>query len=192
MIRRGARPGFEFHPNPASGGRAVDRGKSCAPGWLNPHVIQGIDFIASSDKITVSPWGAKGFDLGELQDVLGGDVGGVRFKRLSESSFSKEALRNNYVRYDSDTKKVEAKMAVVDIAAVSSMSESLKTQAAGGVLSDVSVEAYLAKSEKEPVEAHASIASIELNDVLLVFADSMIAIKKVQVRGLRVNLNTGD
>jgi hypothetical protein len=37
LFRRGARPGFEFHPNPASGGRAVDRGKSCAPGWLDPH-----------------------------------------------------------------------------------------------------------------------------------------------------------
>jgi hypothetical protein len=158
---------------------------------------QLIDFLVSSRKIRIEAlFKGTGFGLNlfELQDVLGGSLGGVRLKKFEDlgeegakAKQSKSGVNFADAKWDLDGTKVLMRANDLAIAAVNLFIGDLKFQAGESKVTGMSARViYPDSKDVDLVFAEVFVGRVIFNDVLLVNPDGMTAINRVEVRSLHV------
>jgi hypothetical protein len=157
------------------------------------YFIQGLDFIFESGNVELmgESIGGEELDFGEFQDLTGGSFLGAEFKR--EEQVSKQAakeLADNSVRWDLDQGVLQLRAARFEIANIHYPLANLKFQTGSGTVIGLHLHLQYPteKSEHHSTTLQLRVDSLLLNDVLLIFADSMVGLQSVLVEGLTLEL----
>ena len=158
---------------------------------------QGIDLLFRDWQLLIG-WGKlglKGVPLAEVQDVMGGDIKGVRFTRTGEevkgrkASEKKEtasdAVNKLDIDWDMSARVLEVRVPDLQISAANYHSGSFKFQAGRGKIKGLKLYAHFpgddfAKSSSIKADAE----HITLEDILLIFREAMLGVNDAQVGSL--------
>jgi hypothetical protein len=156
-------------------------------------VIQGLDFIFESGNVEMmgKSIGGEELDFGEFQDITGGSFLGAEFKREEQVS-KKEAseLADNSVRWDLDKGILQLRAARFEIANIHYPLANLKFQTGSGTVTGLHLHLQYPTDESEhhSTTLQLRVDSLLLNDVMLIFTDSMVGLQSVLVEGLTLEL----
>jgi hypothetical protein len=162
-------------------------------------LVKGIAFLWHNDLLLL-PRSAKArnLDLHEAQDILGGDIAGVRLaKRGAQDKKPDEVVSSGANRLSLN---VDTKAHVADATMDELVVESMNIQTAGGtyqtgrlVIKDLALHAaYDSDDMAQPTRAQVSATSIELGNMLMISRGSMTAVKRILVKMLNAGVGTSN
>jgi hypothetical protein len=168
-------------------------------GSFDAYVIQGLDFVFSSENVDLitNSLGGSGLNAVEFQDIFGGNFLGLRFQSFdrlgAEGEHALETRQGvnfiDRVRWDQDEGVLEMDARNLAIAAIRYPVGSLMFQAGEGRINNLHVRiAYPTGFHSQEPSLDLTIASLEINDTLIIFADSMVGLNRILVRGLAVDM----
>lgn len=148
--------------------------------------------------------GGEGISAAAFQDLMGGSFMGIRFvapeDRIEDADLAREIAEAdeadrgvNYIDrayWDTDRGVLELQARDLAIAAIRyPIGDTLVSNGSGRMRQlDLNLSYAARRSEGRPTNMRLEVGTLELNDLLVVFRDSMLAINKIELRDLQVDL----
>lgn len=183
-------PRLDYDPRDIEGTHWYEEGPLS---FLNM-IVQGVQTLARSRSVTLSGHsiGGEDLDISELQDVLGGNLMGIRFSRTGEQreqGVSRDPAVNliDYARWDQSRGVLEARASSLAIEAVRYPVGGLTLQTQRGRIEGFEVH-IVAGDEDLPTALMVSIDTLHLEDLLVITRGSMFGVNQLDINTLDVRM----
>ncbi|MCP4127239.1 MAG: DUF4157 domain-containing protein [Gammaproteobacteria bacterium] len=165
--------------------------------YFDSYVVQGLDFIFSSDNVDVltNSIGGSGLNAVEFQDMFGGNFMGIRFQDFEELGEEGEQARERQegvnfidsVRWDQNEGVLQMTASQLAIATVRYPVGSMLFRAGEGRIQGLDLNiSYPTEYNRHAPSLRLELDQLDLNETMLVFSDSMVNIDRIELRGLHV------
>jgi Domain of unknown function (DUF4157) len=160
-------------------------------------IIESFGFLIHSERIQIfrKSIGGEGINFKEFQDIFGGSFLGAEFKGPKQVPADQaEALKDNSIRWDLDHGIFELRAARLDLSSINYPMANMKVQTARTVITNLHLhlEYPATESKQQTTSLVLRADSIEMNDLMLIFSDSMIGIEQLALDRFVIDLRPDD